>query len=323
MLRNKFEILTRFATRFACPVLLIAGSLVLATSAQAQIIYEGGGNGSLSDVCGGSTGTLLIATNDGCGNGTTFNALPTAVIIGSAATGAAFQMSNGAATFNGASTTFQNIVTMNGGITVTGGTINMGGNVVQNVADPRAGAVGETDAANRRYVDQQNATQQTQIDSNTTRITNAENVNSTQQTQIGNIQTVNTNQQVQIDQNTTTNNTQAIEIAALQGAVGNLNSTADRLQTQIDQLDRRDDDLAEGIAISLALDQPFFHAGQTFAINLGWGGYDGQNAVGLTAAGIVDRGGLGPTSTTTLHGGIGAGTGQGQVAGKAGLSFGW
>jgi hypothetical protein len=228
-------------------------------------------------------------------------------------------MSNGAATFNGASTTFQNIVTMNGGITVTGGTISMGNNRVQNVADP----TGDTDAANKRYVDQQNATQQTQINSNTTRITNAENVNTAQQTQISNIQTVNTNQQVQIDQNTTTNNTQAIEIAALQGAVGNLNSTADRLQTQIDQLDRRDDDLAEGIAISLALDQPFFHAGQTFAINLGWGGYDGQNAVGLTAAGIVDRGGLGPTSTTTLHGGVGAGTGQGQVAGKAGLSFGW
>ena len=320
MLRSKFEfILTRLVTGFACPVLLIAGSLVLATSAQAQIIYEGGGNGSLSDVCGGSTGTLLIATNDGCGNGTTFNALPTAVSIGSAAGGASFQMSNGAATFNGASTTFQNIVTMNGGITVTGGTISMGNNRVQNVADPTA----DTDAANKRYVDQQNATQQTQINSNTTRITNAENVNTAQQTQISNIQTVNTNQQVQIDQNTTTNNTQAIEIAALQGAVGNLNSTADRLQTQIDQLDRRDDDLAEGIAISLALDQPFFHAGQTFAINLGWGGYDGQNAVGLTAAGIVDRGGLGPTSTTTLHGGVGAGTGQGQVAGKAGLSFGW
>jgi hypothetical protein len=313
MLRNKFEvILTRFAARFACAFLLV----VLATSAQAQITYVGGGNGSLSDVCGGSTGTLLIATNDGCGNGTTFNALPTAVSIGSAAT---FQMSDGATTFGGASTTFQNIATFNGGITVTSGTISMGNNRVQNVADPTA----DTDAANKRYVDQQNATQQTQINSNTTRITNAENVNTAQQTQINNIQTVNTNQQVQIDQNTTTNNSQAIEIAALQGAVGNLNNTADRLQTQIDQLDRRDDDLAEGIAISLALDQPFFHAGQTFAINLGWGGYDGQNAVGLTAAGIVDRGGLGPTSTTTLHGGVGAGTGQGQVAGKAGLSFGW
>jgi hypothetical protein len=308
-------------------------SVVLATSAHAQITYEGGGNGSLSDVCGGSTGTLLIATNDGCGNGTDFNVLPTAIRIGSVANGAVFQASDGAATFNGVSTTFQNIVTLNGGITVTGGTISMGGIRVQNVADPTA----DTDAANKRYVDQQNATQQTQINSNTTRVTNAENVNTSQQTQINsnttrvtNVETVNANQQTQINSNTTritdvetVNTNQQLDIMALQGAVGSLNNTTDRLQSQIDQLDRRDDDLAEGIAISLALDQPFFHAGQTFAINLGWGGYDGQNAVGLTAAGIVDRGGLGPTSTTTLHGGVGAGTGQGQVAGKAGLSFGW
>jgi hypothetical protein len=316
MLRNKFEIsLTRLAARFACPLLLIGGSLVLATSAQAQIVYEGSGNANINAVCAFQN-QIIIATTDECQGGTDPSADPTAVRI----VETVFQDdAGGSVQFNGVSTTFQNIVTMNGGITVTSGTISMGNNRVQNVADPTA----DTDAANKRYVDQQNATQQTQIDSNTTRITNAENVNTTQQTQINNIQTVNTNQQVQIDQNTTTNNTQAIEIAALQGAVGNLNSTADRLQTQIDQLDRRDDDLAEGIAISLALDQPFFHAGQTFAINLGWGGYDGQNAVGLTAAGIVDRGGLGPTSTTTLHGGVGAGTGQGQIAGKAGLSFGW
>lgn len=318
MLRNKcrtFEvILTRFAARFACPALLIGGTLVLATSAQAQIVYEGSGNANINAVCAFQN-IILIATTDECADPTDPSAFPTAVNINDTV----FQTSDGSVQFNGASTTFQNIATFNGGITVTGGTISMGNNQVHGVADPTA----DTDAANKRYVDQQNATQQTQIDSNTTRITNVETVNGTQQTQINNIQTVNTNQQVQIDQNTTTNNTQAIEIAALQGAVGNLNSTTDRLQTQIDQLDRRDDDLAEGIAISLALDQPFFHAGQTFAINLGWGGYDGQNAVGLTAAGIVDRGGLGPTSTTTLHGGIGAGTGQGQVAGKAGLSFGW
>ena len=92
-----------------------------------------------------------------------------------------FQTSDGAAQFNGASTTFQNIVTMNGGITVTGGNISMGNNQVQDVADPTA----DTDAANKRYVDQQNATQQTQINSNTTRITNAENgPDATQQTQI-------------------------------------------------------------------------------------------------------------------------------------------
>lgn len=309
-------ILCGFHSRLALATL---AALALVTSAHAQIVYEGSGNANINAVCGFPGGILVIATTDECADPTDPSAFPTSVRIGSAVNGAVFQTSDGAATFNGASTTFQNIATFNGGITVTAGTISMGNNRVENVADPTA----DTDAANKRYVDQQNATQQTQINSNTTRITAAENVNTAQQTQITNIQTVNTNQQVQIDQNTTTNTTQTMEIAALQGAVGSLNSTTDRLQTQIDQLDRRDDDLAEGIAISLALDQPFFHAGQTFAFNIGWGGYDGENAVGLTAAGIVDRGALGATSTTTLHGGIGAGTGQGQVAGKAGLSFGW
>ncbi len=231
-------------------------------------------------------------------------------------TGTTFQMSGGAATFNGASTTFQNTATFNGGITVTSGTISMGGNVVQNVADPRAGVVGETDAANRRYVDQQNATQQTQINQNTSDITAIQGVNATQQTQIS-------SNTMRITSVEAVNASQQTEIVDLQTAVGALNDTTDNLQSQINNLDRRDDELAEGIAIALALDQPFFHAGQTFALNIGWGGYDGANAVGVTAAGIVDRGSLGPTSTTTLHGGVGAGTGQGQVAGKAGLSFGW
>ena len=90
-----------------------------------------------------------------------------------------------------------------------------------------------------------------------------------------------------------------------------------------DHLGRRDDELAEGIAISLAMDLPIFHAGQTFAINVGSGRFDGSNAVGFTAAGIVDKGNLGAGSTVTLYGGVGTGTNAGTVAGKGGMSFGW
>lgn len=95
------------------------------------------------------------------------------------------------------------------------------------------------------------------------------------------------------------------------------------LQSQINSLGRRDRELADGIAISLALAQPFFHAGQTFAMNVGWGNFDGSNAFGVTAAGIIDRGSFGRTSTVTLHGGVGVSTDRGMVAGRAGLSFGW
>ena len=95
------------------------------------------------------------------------------------------------------------------------------------------------------------------------------------------------------------------------------------LQSQINRLDERDDELADGIAISMALSQPFFHNGQKFALNLGWGNFEGNNALGLTAAGIVDRGMLGPTSTTTVYGGVGVGLREGTVGGRAGLTFGW
>ena len=175
MLRNKFEInLTRFAARFACPVLLIGAFLTLATSAHAQVTFGGGGGAA---VCEDDTRGITFGggiNQDDCAQGTNVGQA-TGIFFGSTITSSAVSSIdlNGVATF-GAAATF------NAGITVTGGTISMGNNRVQNVADPTA----DTDAANKRYVDQQNATQQTQINSNTTRITNAENVNTAQQTQI-------------------------------------------------------------------------------------------------------------------------------------------
>jgi hypothetical protein len=106
------------------------------------------------------------------------------------------------------------------------------------------------------------------------------------------------------------------DLSGLQNGLSNL-------QAQIGSLNKRDNELAEGIAISLALAQPIFHTGQTFAVNVGWGGFGGENAVGVTGAGIVDQGGFGKGSTVTLYGGVGAGASQGTVAGKGGVSFGW
>lgn len=106
-------------------------------------------------------------------------------------------------------------------------------------------------------------------------------------------------------------------------ANGNLATDGGAIQSQINALGKRDDELAEGIAISLALNLPIFHAGQTFAVNVGWGGFDGENALGFTAAGVVNQGGLGPGSTVTLYGGVGAGGNEGTVAGKSGVSFGF
>ena len=96
------------------------------------------------------------------------------------------------------------------------------------------------------------------------------------------------------------------------------------LQSQIDHLGRRDSQLTEGLAAVVALAQPILRSGQHFGMSAGWGGYDTASAIGLSAAGVLADNLLRPGSgTLALYGGIGVGTGEGQVAGRAGLSFGW
>jgi trimeric autotransporter adhesin len=104
-------------------------------------------------------------------------------------------------------------------------------------------------------------------------------------------------------------------------------ATQDRvagLQSQVDRLGNRADQLTEGLAAVASLAQPILLPGQHFAMRTGWGGFDAANAVSFTAAGVLAenlvRPGLG---TVVLDGGVGVGTGQGEVTGRAGLSFGW
>ena len=106
-------------------------------------------------------------------------------------------------------------------------------------------------------------------------------------------------------------------------AFGNLASDGGAFQRQIDALGKRDGELAEGIAIALALDAPNLQSGQSFAFRMGYGNFDGSSALGVAAAGLLDKGSFGERSSITLDGGVGFGTSDGTVAGKAGLTFGW
>jgi len=82
--------------------------------------------------------------------------------------------------------------------------------------------------------------------------------------------------------------------------------------------------LTEGLAAVVALAQPILRSGQHFGMTAGWGGYDGANALGFSAAGVLADNLLGPGSgTLALYGGIGVGTDEGEAAGRAGVSFGW
>jgi hypothetical protein len=104
---------------------------------------------------------------------------------------------------------------------------------------------------------------------------------------------------------------------------GNLASDGGAFQRQIDGLGRRDRELADGIAMALAMQQPIFLPGQSFAIRAGYGNFDGADAFGVSAAGVVARDSFGKGSSVTLDAGIGFGTATGTAAGRAGLTLGW
>lgn len=96
------------------------------------------------------------------------------------------------------------------------------------------------------------------------------------------------------------------------------------LQSDIDKLGRRDKELTEGLAAVASLAQPIILPGQTFAMRAGWGGYDDASAVSFTMAGVVAENLLRPGfGTMVVDGGVGVGTNNGEVAGRAGLTVGW
>jgi trimeric autotransporter adhesin len=96
------------------------------------------------------------------------------------------------------------------------------------------------------------------------------------------------------------------------------------LQSDIDGLGRRDKQLTEGLAAVASLAQPVMLPGQHFAMRAGWGGFDDANALSFTMAGVVAKGLFRPGyGTLVVDGGVGVGTNEGEVAGRAGLSLGW
>jgi hypothetical protein len=107
--------------------------------------------------------------------------------------------------------------------------------------------------------------------------------------------------------------------AQLSGIGGEISS----IKSDINSLHQRDSELADGIAISMAVAAPNFLPGQTFAVRVGWGNFDGSHAVGLSAAGLVAKNTFGQGSSVIVDGGIGAGTGSGVAAGRAGMTLGW
>ena len=115
------------------------------------------------------------------------------------------------------------------------------------------------------------------------------------------------------------------DLAAYTTSQLGLASTGDivSINSQINSLHQRDRELASGIAMTAALAQPILLADQSFGMRVGWGDFDGSNAVGVTGAGVIARGYAGPTSSMVLDAGVGFGTTDSMVTGRAGVTFGW
>ncbi len=88
-------------------------------------------------------------------------------------------------------------------------------------------------------------------------------------------------------------------------------------------VDKQTNRAFEGTAVALAISQPMFQPGQSFAVRAGWGDYESQNAFGVSAAGIVAHDIFGYGSTVTVDAGVGVGTNYNGVAGKAGVTIGF
>jgi hypothetical protein len=139
------------------------------------------------------------------------------------------------------------------------------------------------------------------------RLTSVETVNTQQDTRLTGVETVNTQQNTRLTALESGISGQAEQIAAI--------------NQSLKSLSRRDGELADGIAISLALAQPAFQPGQRFALRGGWGNFDGSNALGVSAAGLLYefRGG----GSIVLDVGVGASMRYNMFAGRGGVTIGW
>ncbi len=63
--------------------------------------------------------------------------------------------------------------------------------------------------------------------------------------------------------------------------------------------------------------------GDTFGIRMNWGQFEGHNAIGLSALGVLDRNFLGTNTSLALAGGVGLSTYDFSMGTRLGLQLTW
>jgi trimeric autotransporter adhesin len=79
----------------------------------------------------------------------------------------------------------------------------------------------------------------------------------------------------------------------------------------------------EGIAIAMALHDPDLVAGEKFGVRLNWGNFEGNNALALTAAGVIGTDVLTSGDRLAVSGGVGYGVDQNTVGARVGVQMTW
>jgi autotransporter adhesin len=90
-----------------------------------------------------------------------------------------------------------------------------------------------------------------------------------------------------------------------------------------EELREERDELREGIAVALATEDPDLVGNERFALKFNWGGFEGENALAVTAALAFGRSIIVPGDRLTLSGGAGFGLEHDTVGGRLGLQFSW
>jgi hypothetical protein len=103
---------------------------------------------------------------------------------------------------------------------------------------------------------------------------------------------------------------------ATQGDIAGVNNRVNRAFDKIDENQ-------EGVAVSIALSDPDLYSGQTFAMKGNWGTFEGANALGFTAKGLIAENVLGSRSMLTMSGGVGFGVEENTFGGRVSAQIGW
>ncbi len=110
---------------------------------------------------------------------------------------------------------------------------------------------------------------------------------------------------------------------ATAGDISAINREIAGIDGRLDGAFNRIDQNEEGLAVSIALSDPDLFNGQKFALKGNWGTFEGSNALGFTARGLLAQNLFGTNSQLTMSGGLGFGLDGDTMGGRVSTQIGW